>query len=141
MTKGIKGFQKGHKSGMTGHKHSSETILKMSDTHKKIEHKPQQGFQKGHTLQLGENHWGYKGDMAKKMAIHDWIKKRYGFPPKCEHCGKESENHYQIQWANKDHKYSRNRDDWMRLCVSCHMKLDKHSEKIWESRRRNGTEM
>lgn len=33
-------------------------------------------------------------------------------------------NPRQYQWANKDHKYRRVLEDYMRLCASCHQKYD-----------------
>ncbi len=166
MPKGIKGFQKGNpwigmrkgavlsdetkkKIGLANSlwKRTPEQIDKL-ETYKIIGRKMSirqkgkpikitQGFQKGHQIQVGEKHWAYKKIGAHKTSVHDWIKKRHGFPPKCEHCGLESENHYKIQWANVDHKYSRDIKDWKRLCVSCHMKMDNHSQKIWITRRKN----
>ena len=33
------------------------------------------------------------------------------------------------EWSNKDHKYSLKREDWQRLCTSCHIKYDKQLRK------------
>ena len=78
-------------------------------------------FKKGHGL-IGGGCW--KGDNASYSAIHKWIRKYKGKPQKCEFCGKEKTTPRSIHWANKDHKYSRNRDDWMMACLPCHAKYD-----------------
>jgi len=41
---------------------------------------------------------------------------------KCELCGTEDAKKY--EWANKDHKYFRNTNDWMRVCTKCHRNYD-----------------
>lgn len=64
----------------------------------------------------------WKGDDVGLTAIHSWIKRKLGNPMKCDICGSTSKKRY--DWSNKDHKYSRNKDDWQRLCVSCHRKFD-----------------
>jgi predicted Fe-S protein YdhL (DUF1289 family) len=55
-------------------------------------------------------------------SIHARIKTKYGKPNYCEHCKRSDKKVY--HWANKDHKYSENILDWMRLCAKCHMKYD-----------------
>lgn len=62
---------------------------------------------------------------AKYSAVHKWIAKVYGQSMKCENCGLESDNPYKIQWANLSGEYSRDRDDWMRLCAKCHWHYDR----------------
>lgn len=74
------------------------------------------GYKQGKTIE--NPHW--KGNNAQKRSIHDWISRNFGQEPKCEMCGKEQT----IEWSNIDHLYSRNRQDWQRLCRSCHMKYD-----------------
>ena len=43
---------------------------------------------------------------------------------KCEHCGKEGLKGRQINWANKDHKYSRNLEDYQYIHQLCHRRYD-----------------
>lgn len=62
---------------------------------------------------------------AKYSAIHKWIAKQYGQSMKCEWCGFTSDNPYQIQWANLDSEYTRDRDTWARLCAKCHWHYDR----------------
>jgi hypothetical protein len=71
---------------------------------------------------VGEKANAWKGESAGKIAVHMWITSRKGSPDYCEHCGKTGKGRY--HWSNIDHKYSRNLDDYTRLCPSCHMKYD-----------------
>lgn len=63
--------------------------------------------------------------------IHDWIVRVAGKPDTCEHCHLKSKNNHKIQWANRDHKYRRVREDWLRLCASCHKKYDINLKKLY----------
>lgn len=99
------------------------------------------GFQKGHIVnigrecseetkeKIGKNRWGkknpnWKGNDIKYTSLHQWINRQLGEPNKCEHCGKEGLKRNQINWANKDHTYKRDLEDWISLCVGCHKKYD-----------------
>lgn len=55
-------------------------------------------------------------------ALHTWVYRHKGRPNKCEHCGTTEKRKY--HWVNLSGKYKRNLDDWIRLCVSCHKKMD-----------------
>ena len=74
---------------------------------------------------VGENNPQWKGDKAGYVATHTWIKNKLGSPQKCELCGSKNKGNRKYHWANKDHKYKRNIEDWMRLCVKCHARYDK----------------
>ena len=74
--------------------------------------------------QIGKNHWLWKGNGVGSVALHSWVVRNLGKPDTCELCGKVGLNKHKIHWANKDHKYQRNLDDWLRLCSSCHKKYD-----------------
>jgi hypothetical protein len=55
-------------------------------------------------------------------GYHKWIKCRYGKAKEyeCCHCGKTAHD-----WAiKKDKEYSKNIDDYISLCRSCHKKYD-----------------
>lgn len=71
--------------------------------------------------QLAENNTSWKGDKAGRNTKHRWIEYRKGKAKehKCEHCGKQAHD-----WSNRDHKYSRELEDYQALCVSCHLKFD-----------------
>lgn len=73
---------------------------------------------------LGENSFSWKGDDVGKRAVHHWVVKNLGKPDTCEHCGKKELRSRFINWANKDHKYKRRINDWLRLCVKCHRQYD-----------------
>lgn len=68
-----------------------------------------------------DNHWNWKGNDVGYNALHNWVKRKLGFPNKCEMCGVENEI---LDWANKDHTYRRNINNWIRLCRKCHYKYD-----------------
>lgn len=75
----------------------------------------------------GKEASAYKGDKASYSAIHKWVYKYFGQPMECEQCGKTSKNYRHIQWANISGSYKRERSDWIRLCVWCHIERDKTS--------------
>ncbi len=68
-------------------------------------------------------HWKWSGDSVGYYGVHDWITKHFGQPIGCEKCGLIDPNR-KYHWANISHTYKRRRDDFMRLCVSCHRKYD-----------------
>ena len=67
-------------------------------------------------------HW--VGDNVGYSGVHGWVRRQLGTPTKCEHCNKDGLTGRKIGWANVDHTYKRNLDDWIRLCPSCHRKYD-----------------
>jgi hypothetical protein len=66
----------------------------------------------------------WKGDKVGYSGVHMWVRLIKGTPNTCEHCGRSDFKSKQINWANKDHLYKRNLDDYMRLCIRCHRKYD-----------------
>jgi hypothetical protein len=70
----------------------------------------------------GDDNPSWKGDNVKYCSLHQWLVRKKGKPSKCEHCGTTDIRRY--QWANIDHKYRRNVDDFIRLCIPCHKKYD-----------------
>lgn len=72
-----------------------------------------------------EKHWCWKGDDAQYCSKHSWVNRTFGKPSTCEHCDVSGLSGHNIHWANIDHKYSRNRKDWIRLCAKCHSVFDK----------------
>lgn len=75
-------------------------------------------------IQANENNGMWKGDKASYVAIHMWVRRHKGLPTVCATCNKTSDVPRVIQWANVDHKYTRNLDEWVSLCASCHKKHD-----------------
>jgi len=58
------------------------------------------------------------------LAIHYWLKKKFGVADKCENkkCEKKSSNY---SWAKKPNaEYDFKRKNFKKLCYSCHAKLD-----------------
>lgn len=72
--------------------------------------------------QTNEKHGLWRGDKVGYTALHQWLYRHYGQPRKCEQC--ESETAKAYDWANITGVLGRDRENWMRLCRSCHMKLD-----------------
>lgn len=77
-----------------------------------------------HNVSKGENHYKWLGDKAGYYAKHAWIRRKFGQPDTCEHCGKTELKGKEIQWANISGTHKREREDWLRLCVKCHSKYD-----------------
>lgn len=67
-----------------------------------------------------------KGQFTKKLTtkggIHYRIECLLGMPNKCEKCGSTTAKRY--DWANIDHTYTLELSKWIRLCRSCHQKMD-----------------
>lgn len=70
---------------------------------------------------VGEEHPLWKGNDVSYSGLHYWVYRTLGRPKMCEHCG---ESHKRLTWANKSHEYRRDKEDWLRLCYSCHKKYD-----------------
>ena len=95
------------------------------------------GFQKGSIpwnknkhpeCYQNENHPGWKGDKVSYTGLHRWVERKLGRPKKCELCGITKNKTY--HWANISGEYKRELKDWIRVCVSCHHKIDKERRKI-----------
>lgn len=76
-------------------------------------------------IKVKENHHQWRGSEVSYSGIHHWVKKYFGQPMTCEWCGFESDNKYQIHWANLDGNYDRLRENWARLCAKCHYHFDR----------------
>lgn len=70
----------------------------------------------------GENHWNWKNDKVGYHGIHSWLRKTFGKADKCEN----NENHKgEFEYALlKGKKYERKRENFKKLCHSCHAKYD-----------------
>lgn len=66
----------------------------------------------------------WKGDKAKKVAKHEYLNKYHPRLFICNFCG---DIDLRTDYANIGHTYSRNKDDYIELCRSCHIKIDKGS--------------
>lgn len=94
---------------------------------KKIKNIKQSEFMKGNQYAKGavrlkaEKHHSWKGNKVGYWGVHRWLRQTFG-PAReynCHYCTKHA-----LDWANKDHKYSRNKKDYFPLCRSCHLKYD-----------------
>ena len=90
--------------GMLGKYHSQKTKDRMRETH------------------LGEKAYQWKGEGAGYRAKHKWITRQKGKPKKCFNCGKTKKR---MHWANIDHEYRRNENDYVAMCPKCHAEYDK----------------
>jgi hypothetical protein len=79
--------------------------------------------QKMSQAKLGDRSRFWKGDMVGYHGVHIWMRKTFGKPSLCDHCGTTTAKKF--NWANISLKYRRLRSDWLRLCQSCHIKFDK----------------
>jgi hypothetical protein len=125
MSKGI--LQNGTKvHGNTGYKRSKETrelmskalkgrVSPMKGKHMSNEHKRKLGL-----AHIGNKNPLWKGNNVGYSAIHRWVRWHKGNAIKCSWCGFESSNHYMIDWANIDHRYKRDLNDYISLCRKCH---------------------
>ena len=82
----------------------------------------------------------WKGIDAGYVSKHMWIYNSKGKPTECEHCGKNNLTGHKIHWANKSGEYLRDLNDWIRLCVKCHIIYDKRNssqqaKKAWITKR------
>jgi len=94
-----------------------------------------------HKFNKGDNHGNWKGDSVKSGALHDWVRRWKGKPQTCLHC-KASKEEKRLTWANVDHKYRRNVDDFISLCYKCHQMYDiKNNNYPTKSRFHKGHEM
>jgi len=98
------------------HKHSRKTLRKIS-----ISLMGRKAWNKDKIHLPNELNPMWKGDKVGYNAIHTWVRRKKGSPKKCATCRKTKGK---IHWANINHKYHRNLDDYISLCVSCHKKYD-----------------
>ena len=71
----------------------------------------------------GEKNFNWKGDKASKVAIHLWVRRHRGKPQAYSICGRTVEETV-IDYANIDHKYKRNLEDYIPMCRKCHRNYD-----------------
>lgn len=74
----------------------------------------------------GETNPGWKGDDVGYKNIHEWVKRHKAKTGVCEHCraNRGTSSGHATHWANIDHAYRRDLDDYIELCPSCHKKYD-----------------
>lgn len=111
------GFKKGQVAWNKGIKATKEARRKMSEVR----------IGKPAYWNKEEKSACWKGDDVGYSGIHYWVRKYKGKPIKCFECGvkgKKIGHRWNIEWANVDHKYKRNLDDYIALCCKCHQQYD-----------------
>lgn len=94
---------------------------------------------------LSQKHPSWKGDDAQYGTKHSWVRRNFGKQKFCSLCGKKGKKisgKWNIHWANKSGKYSRERKDWLALCTQCHNNRDfieksKKMKLAWKVRKLN----
>lgn len=83
------------------------------------------------SVKRGDEHPAWKGDKVGYSALHDWLIRKYGKPNKCENllCSKKGKKVFHL--SNITGKYTRNKQEWAWLCVTCHNRFDKGLSKIF----------
>lgn len=129
---------------MHSQKHTEESKQKISETKRQQHIIPSTAFKKGYTPwnkgkpapwvtennkknnpgKNGDKHHNWQGEFTSYRSMHRWVVRHKGQPDTCTHCKKVNLYGHQIHWANIDHLYKRNLDDYIRLCVRCHKKYD-----------------
>ena len=64
-------------------------------------------------------------------AVHQWIRRVWGKPTKCAHCSITEGR--RLEWATVGDTVTRDREDWLQLCRSCHKIYDdtRHGTVVW----------
>ena len=76
----------------------------------------------------GKSTPNWKGDDVKYQGLHKWLRNHYGKADKCENvnCSKKSNT---FDWANVSGEYKRDINDYIKLCRSCHINMDRRGIK------------
>lgn len=107
-----------HSKAMKGRKASKELRTKLSES---MKNRYKNGWINPMTGKVNEKHPRWKGNDIGYHGLHTWLSYKKGRPEICQHCGREDN----LQWASIDSKYSRDLDEWLSLCISCHIRYDK----------------
>lgn len=67
-----------------------------------------------------ERNPNWKGENANIANLHNYVRRRKSKPALCEICHKRPS----LDLMNKNHIYSRNPEDYLWVCRSCHLKYD-----------------
>ena len=121
-------FKKGHKAiaWNKGIPMRSEVKLKLSQSLKgRTSWAKGKTFSAEYRKKLSIAHMGDNPCQAKNASYystHGWISRHKVRPDVCSHC--KQKKTYTLQWANTDHKYRLDINDWIALCASCHRIYD-----------------
>jgi hypothetical protein len=125
-------FIKGHTIRNTGKTQFKKGYIVTEERRKKQSKKMLKNWKENEYIEKmsEDNSNSWKGEDVGYNGLHKWVIKHLGTPDTCEHCNKTGLKGRQIHWANKDHTYKRNLEDWIRLCVSCHKLYDFKEDNI-----------
>ena len=99
---------------MLGKRHTEESKKKMSK------------FQK---RKFGKENNSWKGNKVGRVALHQYIRK---YKPEPEYCTICNQYGKKLECCSIDHTYTRNSDDYISLCNSCHKLFDKCRKELKE---------
>ena len=81
--------------------------------------------------QRGENSPNWVGDNVGYWGIHDWLYTNFGSAERCENPNCLGTNN-KFQWAKlKSKEYERRRENFIQLCVRCHVLYDETVPMGW----------
>ena len=105
-------------------------VPKSEETRERLSSAVKKNWEDGKMSKTGsmDKNPNWKGDQVSYTGIHKWIERNWKKSDKCDFCDKAANR---IEWANLTGDYSRDRKNWGCLCVSCHRKLDRKSQK-WQ---------
>lgn len=109
VSKNISLAKKGKTHKGSPHTKESKEKIRNSEYHKNL---------KG--TKVGEKNYNWKGKHIKYASLHQWINNNFTKSENCDLCKKIRK----LEWSNKNHKYSRKREDWQHICRSCHRRYD-----------------
>lgn len=80
----------------------------------------------------GDKNYGWLGDKVSYKGLHKWVEVQLGKSKNyvCQHCKGKSKS-IKMNWANLDHKYSRDLSQWVPLCKICHSQYDQTNFKVY----------
>jgi hypothetical protein len=84
--------------------------------------------------QPGSSNPRWKGDDAGYYTVHHRLSRYRGRPSRCDHCGHSDPDaayHWALDWSRQPTTttedglpYSTDLNDYVRLCVPCHKRMD-----------------
>ena len=83
----------------------------------------------------GEKNLAWKGDAITYKGLHRWIEIQLGQSKNyyCQFCRGKSKSK-KMNWANLDHKYTRDLKKWIPLCKICHSQYDQKTFKSYSNK-------
>lgn len=80
----------------------------------------QVSWNKGMSYHPSEQHNRWKGENVGYIALHQWVRRRWGIPLFCSIDLRHKAKRY--VWANISGDYKRDLGDWRSLCNSCNLR-------------------